>query len=132
VLFVLMNELSCELNFILMTELATLLSVDAETLHRKMIGEHAPIIINALDPEAFIAKHIPGSINIPTDNAELAKQVIPFKDAEIIVYCANADCTASPNLAEKLEDMGYTNVSDFEEGLAGWRQAGYELIGNDA
>jgi len=52
-------------------------------------------------------------------------------DAEIVVYCANRECTASPNLAQRLEEMGYTNVSDFEEGLAGWRSAGYELIGNE-
>lgn len=115
-----------------MSDTATLHRTDAETLHRKLIGEHAPIIINALDRDAFLAKHIPGSINIPTENAEIAEQVIPFKNAEIVVYCANADCTASLNLAKKLEEMGYTHVSDFEEGLAGWKKAGFELIGNEA
>lgn len=114
-----------------MTDTATLQRTDAETLHRKMTGEHSPIIINALSQDAYLAKHIPGSINIPTENAEMAKEVIPYMDAEIVVYCANADCDASPNLAQKLEEMGYTNVSDFEEGLAGWRKAGYELIGTD-
>ena len=115
-----------------MTLTATLQTIDAETLHRKLTGEHSPIIINALDRDAFMAKHIPGSINIPTDNAEIAQDIIPYMDAEIVVYCANTDCTASPELAQKLEEMGYTNVSDFEEGLAGWRSAGYELIGTDA
>lgn len=114
-----------------MTATATLQTIDAETLRQKMTGEHAPILINALDRDAFIAKHIPGSINIPTENAEMAKDILPYMDAEIVVYCANTDCTASPNLAQKLEEMGYTNVSDFEEGLAGWRSAGYELIGNN-
>lgn len=114
-----------------MTATATLQQMNAETLHRKMTGEHAPIIINALSRDAYLAKHIPGSINIPAENAELAKEVIPFMDAEIVVYCANSDCDASPNLAQKLEEMGYTNVSDFEEGLAGWRQSGYELAGTD-
>jgi rhodanese-related sulfurtransferase len=114
-----------------MTATATLQQTDAETLHRKMTGEHSPIIINALSKDAYLAKHIPGSINIPTDNAEIAKQVIPFMDAEIVVYCANADCDASLNLAQKFEKLGYTNVSDFEEGLAGWHQAGYELTGTE-
>lgn len=114
-----------------MNATATLRTIDAETLNRKLTGNHAPILINALDQEAFLAKHIPGSINIPTGNAEIAKDVLPFMDAEIIVYCANADCTASPKLAQKLEEMGYTNVSDFEQGLAGWRTAGYELMGNE-
>ncbi|MBD3616795.1 MAG: rhodanese-like domain-containing protein [Gracilimonas sp.] len=114
-----------------MSATATLRTISAETLNRKLTGNHAPILINALDQEAFLAKHIPGSINIPTENAEIAKEVLPFMDAEIIVYCANSDCTASPELAQKLEEMGYTNVSDFEQGLAGWRKAGYELMGND-
>jgi len=34
--------------------------------------------------------------------------------------------------AQKLEEMGYTNVSDFEDGYAGWRQAGHPLVGNNA
>lgn len=114
-----------------MNATATLQTIDAETLRRKMTGEHAPILINALERDAFIAKHIPGSINIPAENAEIAKEVLPYMDAEIVVYCANADCMASPNLAQKLEEMGYTNVSDFEEGLAGWRKAGFELIGDN-
>lgn len=114
-----------------MTALATLQTIDVETLHRKITGEHSPIIINALAKDAYLAKHIPGSINIPTGNAEIATEVIPYMDAEIIVYCANADCDASPKLAQKLEEMGYTHVSDFEEGLTGWRKAGYELMGTD-
>ncbi len=114
-----------------MTTTATLQVIDAKILHRKLTGNHAPILINALDQEAFLAKHIPGSINIPTNKAELAEEILPYKDAEIIVYCANADCTASPELAEKLEEMGYTKVSDFEKGLAGWKSVGYELMGNN-
>ena len=82
--------------------------------------------------DAFIAKHIPGSINIPTENAEMAESIIPYKDAEIVVYCTNSDCTASPELTRKLEDMGYTNVSDFENGLAGWKSAGYKFGGDEA
>jgi rhodanese-related sulfurtransferase len=29
-------------------------------------------------------------------------------------------------------EMGYKNVLDFEQGLAGWRQAGYSLRGKEA
>ncbi|SMO97178.1 Rhodanese-related sulfurtransferase [Gracilimonas mengyeensis] len=97
-----------------------------------MTGEHAPIIINALDRDSYLAQHIPGSINIPTDNAKIAKEIIPFMESELVVYCASADCPASANLAQKLEEMGYTNVFDFEDGLEGWRQKGYELIGNES
>ncbi|MDZ7720072.1 MAG: rhodanese-like domain-containing protein [Balneolaceae bacterium] len=114
------------------TTVKTLQRIDAKTLNQRLKGTQPPILINALGKDAFIARHIPGSINIPTENAEMAQNVIPYKDAEIVVYCANADCTASPELAEKLEDMGYTNVKDFPEGLAGWRSAGFNLVGEEA
>ncbi|MDX1640480.1 MAG: rhodanese-like domain-containing protein [Balneolaceae bacterium] len=114
-----------------MTDVATLQTIDAKKLNQRLKGVQPPILINALAEDAFIAKHIPGSINIPTENAEWAKKVIPYKNAEIVVYCANRDCTASPKLAEKLEEMGYTNVVDFEEGLAGWRAEGFEVVGEE-
>jgi rhodanese-related sulfurtransferase len=114
------------------TETAELTTIKAENLKEKLSGDHPPILVNALTEDAYTARHIPGSINIPTKNAEWAEKVIPYKDAEIIVYCANEDCTASPELARKLDDMGYHNVKDFENGLAGWRSAGYDLIGNEA
>lgn len=113
------------------TDVKTLQRIDAVTLNQRLKGTQPPILINALAKDAYIAKHIPGSINIPAGDAEMAENVIPYKDAEIVVYCANADCTASPELARKLEDMGYINVKDFDKGLAGWRSAGYKLVGDE-
>ena len=60
------------------------------------------------------------------DHADLIEHIVPDKEQDIVVYCANADCDASPKLAEKLIEKGYTRVWDFEEGLAGWRKEGYE------
>jgi len=111
-----------------MTEL-TLLRISAETLHEELQGEERPVLINALSRDAYNEQRIPGSINIPTDDIKLAEQVIPDKTQPIVVYCANADCNASPEAAQALLDLGYENVRDFEEGLAGWRQAGYNLTG---
>ncbi len=109
----------------------TMQRISAEDLRERMKSDNCPVIINALGQDAFMAKHIPGSINVPTENADMAENILPDKNQDIVVYCANADCDASPNLAEKLMDMGYKNVWDFEEGLAGWRSAGYSLIGNE-
>ncbi len=109
----------------------TMQRISAEDLRERMKSDNCPVVINALTEDAFMAKHIPGSINIPEENAEMAENILPVKNQDIVVYCANADCDASPNLAEKLMDMGYKNVWDFEEGLAGWRRAGYNLMGNE-
>lgn len=114
-----------------MTNTATLQTIDAKKLNQRLKGVQPPILINALAEDAFIAKHIPGSINIPTENAEWAENVIPYKEAEVVVYCANRNCNASPKLAEKLEEMGYAHVTDFEDGVEGWRTEGFELVGNE-
>lgn len=109
----------------------TMQRTTAQDLHPRMTSENRPVLINALSEDAFRAKRIPGSINITENNLECAKNVIPDKDQDIVVYCANADCDASPKLAEKLTEMGYTNVWHFEEGLAGWRSEGYRLTGTE-
>lgn len=114
-----------------MTTVKTLQRIDAEALNQRLKGTQPPILVNALAEDAFISKRIPGSINVPTEHADVAEYVIPDKDAEIVVYCANAECTASPELARNLEDLGYTNVQDFEDGLEGWKSAGYKLVGEE-
>lgn len=110
---------------------ATMQHISAQDLYKRMNSKIRPVLINALSKDAYQAKRIPGSINITEENLECAEHVIPDKDQDIVVYCANADCDASPKLAEKLMDMGYSNVWDFEEGLAGWRSEGYSLTGTE-
>lgn len=54
---------------------------------------------------------------------------MPDRDAPVVVYCANAECDVSLKAARALEEKGYKNVIDFEDGYAGWRRAGYPLVG---
>jgi rhodanese-related sulfurtransferase len=110
----------------------TLTTISADDLKEALESEHPPVVINTLPREAHQAKHIPGSINVPTDDIDRVKTLVPNEDEPLVVYCANADCTASPTAAQELEEMGYTNVLDFEDGYAGWRQAGYPLAGEEA
>jgi rhodanese-related sulfurtransferase len=113
-----------------MTE--TLTTLTADELKAALEGEKPPVLINTLPREAHEARHIPGSINVPGDDIEQVEALVPNTDEAIVVYCANADCTASLTAAQRLEEMGYTHVADFEDGYAGWRQAGYPLVGAEA
>ncbi|PWN07156.1 rhodanese-like domain-containing protein [Rhodohalobacter mucosus] len=105
--------------------------INAENLNQELNSNKRPVLINALDEEAYMARRIPGSINIPSDKANLINAVVPDKEQPIVVYCANSDCTASPELAGKLMDLNFTDVRDFDAGLAGWRNEGYELTGRN-
>lgn len=111
--------------------LETMQRISADELHKRMKSDSRPVVVNALSKDSYMAKHIPGSINIPAEHIEWAENIVPDKQQDIIVYCANADCNASPKAAEALMEMGYENVWDFEEGLSGWKNAGFKLTGQD-
>jgi rhodanese-related sulfurtransferase len=103
-------------------------TVDAETLRRLLASEaERPVLVNATAREAFEEQRIPGSISIPVAEAlRLAPDVLA-KDQPIVVYCSSRSCTASPTLAQKLVDLGFSEVADFEGGIAEWEQAGLPI-----
>jgi len=103
-------------------------TISAEELKKKIDAGEDFEFVDVLSKDSFEAKHLPGSKNIPVDELEeKAETELPDKDKEVIVYCASTECQASPRAAKKLEEMGYTNVVDFEVGLAGWQDAGYKF-----
>jgi len=108
-------------------------TMSAEELKNKIDAKEDFILVNVLSNESFEAKRVPTSINIPVDEiGQRAQSKLPDKNKEIVVYCASTTCQASPTAAKKLEELGYTNVADFEAGLAGWEEAGYNFEGNPA
>jgi rhodanese-related sulfurtransferase len=47
-------------------------------------------VVETLAPERYREAHIPGALNIPPERIkELAPQLLPSKDAEIVTYCTN-------------------------------------------
>ena len=47
-------------------------------------------LVETLAPERYREAHIPGALNIPPERIkELAPQLLPNKNAEIVTYCAN-------------------------------------------
>ena len=94
--------------------------ITQEKLKEMMDNKEDFVLVNVLPRESFDQKHIPGSISIPVgENFDKdAKDKIPKKDSKVIVYCANFDCQASPNAGKQLEELGYSDVSDYEGGLA--------------
>ena len=47
-------------------------------------------VVETLAPERYREAHIPGALNIPPEQIkELAPQLLPSKDAEIVTYCTS-------------------------------------------
>jgi len=46
------------------------------------------VLLDVLSPESFASRHIPGAINLPVaDIARRAADVLPDRDAPVVVYC---------------------------------------------
>jgi rhodanese-related sulfurtransferase len=56
--------------------------------------------------------------------AELAPTLLPDRQAEIVVYCASSSCQNSHIAAQRLIQLGYTNVAVYAGGKQDWEEAG--------
>ena len=111
-----------------MEKKATFKIINAKQLKEKIDSSENFKLVDVLPKQSFDAQHIPKEINIlGSELEEKASSELPNKDEEIIVYCSSKTCQASPNAGKILEGMGYTNIVHFEDGLAGWQDAGYKF-----
>lgn len=99
-------------------------SVSKTQLQQWINGSEDMLLVDVLSKDSFNKQHIPGSINVPVkDNANFVKDIessASSKSQRIVVYCANAQCDASEQAAQKLENAGFKNIIRFEEGVEGW------------
>ena len=84
-------------------------------------------LVDTLPEDTFADGHIPGAINIPSD--EIVQQAAERidKDKPVVTYCVGYACPASTVAARKLLDTGYTEVLDFKGGTDVWTEAGLDL-----
>jgi len=103
-------------------------TISAKELKEKIDSGDKFKLVDVLSKESFDTQHIPTAISIPGGELEKrAPKELPDKNEEIIVYCASKTCQASPNAVKTLQELGYTNVIDFEYGLAGWKDIDYKF-----
>ena len=102
--------------------------ITREELKRKLNGGKDLVLVEALPRKYWAKEHIPGALNLPHDEIErLAPELLPDKDREIVVYCADAACANSQIAAKALSALGYSRVVEYVEGKADWKAAGYPL-----
>lgn len=90
----------------------TYIQITTEEAVSMMETEKDYIILDVRTLEEFKEKHIPGAICVPNEtigNSEIPS--LPDKEQMILVYCRSGN--RSKQAAQKLADMGYTNVYEF-------------------
>ena len=89
------------------------------------------LLVDVRTKEGFEDKHLPGARHAPVHDDDFLDQMKEMtggdKQQTIVVYCSSKECQASPAAAKKLAMEGYRAVYDFDEGVAGWLQAGYDF-----
>ncbi len=69
---------------------------------------------------------IPGASHLPRAHFESrVEDVLPDKDAEVVVYCASG--VRSVFAARTLAELGYTNAVSMKGGFVRWRDLGYDF-----
>jgi len=104
-------------------------TLDRQKLEEKFAADEDFELIEVLEPEDYEQSHIKGAINIPL--SELGREVKGRFDTnqDLVVYCSDINCGASPTAAEKLDNLGFENVYDYEGGKKDWREAGNPMAG---
>jgi rhodanese-related sulfurtransferase len=86
------------------------------------------VFVDAREPDEYAELRIPQALNIPPErlNPEGERLLAGLaRDRQIVVYCGQASCDAALKVAEKLQSLGYTQVSAFLGGFKAWDDAGY-------
>jgi rhodanese-related sulfurtransferase len=103
-------------------------NIDAKTLRAWQQDGRDFILIDTLPSFIFKDGHLPGAVNLVSDDImEQAPKCFPNLHATIVVYCASVDCRRAGLSAERLERLGYTQVFHFIGGKRDWVAAGLPL-----
>ena len=93
-------------------------NIDYNTLVRMVKENKGVKIIDVRTKDEYYNRHIDNAINIPLQNLnERINTVVRNRNDIIIVYCEYGG--RSEKACMKLEKMGYINVYNLENGIAG-------------
>lgn len=90
----------------------TYIQIDQEKAKEMMAVNDGHVIVDVRRADEYAAGHIPGAILIPNESIGTEKpEQLPDKDQIILIYCRSGN--RSKQAAQKLADMGYTNIYEF-------------------
>lgn len=94
------------------------MEITQEEAMRMMEEDPNAIVVDVRTQEEYEEGHIPGAICIPNESiTDQQPNELPDFAQRILVYCRSGN--RSSQAAQKLADMGYTNVHDFG-GIIDW------------
>lgn len=102
-------------------------SISAPALKRLLESDKLYAVVDVRDWGEFVLEQIPCVNSIPRGYLEKYLSVlVPKKEVPVVLYCDTG--RRSARAAYTAEALGYTNVSILDDGLRGWKAAGYETV----
>ena len=97
---------------------STYTQISQETAAESMLRDDGHVIVDVRRQDEYDAGHIPGAILIPNESiGNVRPLALPDPEQIILVYCRSGN--RSRQAAQKLADLGYTNVYEFG-GILTW------------
>ena len=93
------------------------------------IARREVVVIDTLPAAYYDQAHLPGALNLVEGDVHTrAAALVPDKDTAVVTYCSNAACGNSQAVETRLEQLGYTNVRKYRDGIQDWVDAGNPIV----
>ena len=85
-------------------------------------------VVDAQPPARYGERHLPRALNlVAEDPDEHVLAALADSAAAIVVYSTDATCRRAPELAARLEALGYADVQLYRDGIEDWVGAGLPI-----
>jgi rhodanese-related sulfurtransferase len=100
--------------------------VTIEDVKAKLDRKEQFLLIDVREDNEWNKDHLPNAIHLGKGIIERdIEQQVPDLGSPLVLYCGGGFRSALA--ADKLQQMGYTNVLSMDGGIRGWREKGYPL-----
>jgi rhodanese-related sulfurtransferase len=102
---------------------------------RERVNDPATVVFDARIPDEYQAGHLPRALSLPVGDVDQA--ILPhvhrlMPQTPILLYCGGADCEDALDLALKLREFGFGNLTVYTGGYAEWMEYGGTVETGDA
>jgi rhodanese-related sulfurtransferase len=105
---------------------------DPADLAEDRAAGRAPLVVDVRSHAAWQQGRIPGAVHVPgAELADRAADVLPDRDADVVVYCWGPGCNGSTRAALTLARLGYTRVRELIGGFEYWAREGFATATDD-
>ena len=110
------------------------IEINDPNLMKRIVEKKGEIILDVRNKDSYDEGHVPSALSFPLFEFDdviekLLELTVPV--SPIVVYCSSIECSDSHTFAQRLNDMGFSNVKVYAGGYREWEEMGYEIENNE-